>query len=343
MNPLNTLQRAFGLFGVSLLLGCAGIASAQPFQLPTGNRALFEPGGEERFFAGTAGKPWTSGTFGCVRSDGWQLHEGIDIRSVQHDKRGEPTDPVMATAEGTVVYVNPVGGLSNYGKYVVLRHQVEGLEVYSLYAHLSAIRSGMKVGQGVKAGETIATMGRTSNTRSGISRDRAHVHFEVDLLVNDRFAEWFKRTHPGERNDHGLWNGHNLLGLDPRRLFLDQQAQGKSFTLRGFIRTEPELFRVLVSKSQFPWLHRYAALMEANPSLGSQAPGGYELVCDYNGVPYRLIPRPASDFKGRGPYHLLSVNEAEYERNHCRRLVVRQGHAWQLTAHGQGLLDQLTY
>src|ERR1044071_1155493 len=76
----------------SCLLPCA--AAAQPFQLPTANRALYEKGGEERFFVGTTGKPWTSGTFGCVRTDGGQMHEGLDIRCLQRDKRGEPADPV---------------------------------------------------------------------------------------------------------------------------------------------------------------------------------------------------------------------------------------------------------
>ena len=38
-----------------------------------------EPGGEERFFVGTINRAWTSGTFGCVRSDGWQFHEGLDM------------------------------------------------------------------------------------------------------------------------------------------------------------------------------------------------------------------------------------------------------------------------
>ena len=100
-----------------------------------------------KFFAPTApDKPWTTGTFGCVRSDGWQMHEGLDIRSLQHDKRGEPTDPVMATADGTVVYFNTRPSLSNYGNYLVIRHVIEGLEIYSLYAHLSAIRPGLEIG-----------------------------------------------------------------------------------------------------------------------------------------------------------------------------------------------------
>src|SRR5258708_11962834 len=120
----------------SFLLVMAGVAASfsarsETFLLPTANRALFEKGGEERFFVGTVGKTWTSGTFGCVRSEGWQIHEGLDIRCLQRDKRGEPTDPVMATADGTVAYINTRPSLSNYGNYIVLRHQIEGMEIYS--------------------------------------------------------------------------------------------------------------------------------------------------------------------------------------------------------------------
>ena len=178
-------------------------AGAQPFHLPTANRALFEPGHEEKFFVGTVGKPWMSGTFGCVRTDGWQMHEGLDIRCLQRDQHGEPVDPVLATADGTVAYINTRPSLSNYGNYIVLRHQIDGLEIYSLYAHLHAVRAGLKIDQPVKTGEQIAVMGRTTNTREGISRERAHVHFELNLLVNDHFANWYKTAHPGERNDHG--------------------------------------------------------------------------------------------------------------------------------------------
>ena len=79
-------------------------AQAQPFQLPTANPALFDQGGEKKFFVGTVGKPWTTGTFGCVRNGGWQMHEGLDIRCLQRDQRGEPTDPDLAAADGTVAY-----------------------------------------------------------------------------------------------------------------------------------------------------------------------------------------------------------------------------------------------
>ena len=155
------------------LFFCTGALAQQPFQFPTANHALFEPGNESNFFAPTApDKPWMTGNFGCVRTDGRQMHEGIDIRCLQRDKRGEPTDPVMATADGTVVYFNTKPSLSNYGNYIVLRHVVEGVEIYSLYAHLREIRPGLKIGQPVKAGETIATMGRTSNTDPYHQRSR---------------------------------------------------------------------------------------------------------------------------------------------------------------------------
>src|SRR6185369_7580649 len=100
--------------------------------------------------------------------------------------------------------------LSNYGNYIILRHQIDGLEIYSLYAHLSEIRAGLKAGQAIKGGEQIAVMGHTSNTRQRITLDRAHVHFELNFVLNDRYAAWHRATLPGERNDHGDWNGKNL-------------------------------------------------------------------------------------------------------------------------------------
>src|SRR5258706_10164842 len=149
-SPLNQCRRSFpgpALPAMSFwLLAIAVVRAGVPFVLPTANHALFEPGGEERFFVGTVGKPWTSGTFGCVRSEGWQLHEGLDIRCLNRDRHGEPTDPVLATADGTVSYINQRPSLSNYGNYLVLRHQIDGLEIYSLYAHLKEIRPGLKHG-----------------------------------------------------------------------------------------------------------------------------------------------------------------------------------------------------
>jgi murein DD-endopeptidase MepM/ murein hydrolase activator NlpD len=318
-------------------------AQAQTFQLPTANHALFERGGEERFFVGTAGKTWTTGAFGCVRTSGWQMHEGLDIRCLQRDQHGEPTDPVLATADGTVVYISTRPSLSNYGNYVILRHPVEGLEIYSLYAHLREVRHDLKIGQAVKAGEPIAIMGRTANTRESISKDRAHVHFELNLLVNDRFAIWHKQNDPGQRNDHGEWNGQNLLGIDPRPILLGQHEQGARFSLFSFLQNQTELCRVIVRKTAFPWLKRYAPLIRPNPRAEKEGTAGYEIALNFNGVAFELIPRAASEIKGKAKFQLLSVNEAEYNKNPARRLVAKRGNRWELGSHGLNLLELLTY
>ena len=336
------MKRAFlGLVAAACL---APLASAQSFLLPTANRALLEPGGEEKYFVGTVGKPWMSGTFGCVRSDGHQLHEGLDIRCIQRDKRSEPLDPVLATADGTVAYLNKRAGLSNYGNYLILRHVLEGVEVYSLYAHLREIRADLKHGAAVKAGETVAVMGRTTNTREGISRERAHVHFELDLVINERFPAWYAKTFPGQRNDHGGWNGQNLVGLDPRVLLMEAQKPGGKFSLVEHLRRQTELCRVFVRDTNFSWLKRYPALVKANPAATKEGIAGYELALNYCGLPYELIPRAASEVKSKSKVVLLSVNAAEQQQHSCRKLVTRDKRGqWQLGNAGQHLISLLTF
>jgi hypothetical protein len=186
-------------------------------------------------------------------------------------------------------------------------------------------------------------MGRTANTRQGISKDRAHVHFELNLLINDRFAAWYKRTFPGQRNDHGAWNGQNLVALDPRLILLEQQRLGAKFNLLHHLLNQTELCRVLVTATNFPWLKRYGALIRPNPQAEKEGVAGFEIALNFNAVPFELIPRAASEIKGKAKFQLLSVNEAEYRKNPCRRLVTKRGSHWELAPQGQRALALLTY
>ena len=339
------ISRVVHRLALAVLCSSAATLSAQsPFQFPTANHALYEVGGMLKFFAPTSpDRPWTSGSFGCVRSDGWQMHEGLDIRSIQNDKRGEPTDPVMATADGLVMYVNAKAGLSNYGKYIVIRHAVDGIEIYSLYAHLSAIAPGIAYGKQVHGGEVIGTMGRTSNTAERIGKERAHVHFELDLLLNDHFDAWFRKNMPGERNDHGVWNGQNFAGIDPREILLAEHHPNKDFNLLDYLRSQTELCRVLVRATNFPYLKRYPALVLKNPVAEKEGVAGYEVALNFNAVPFALMPRAASEIKSPASVQLLSVNAAEYHANPCRKLVVERGGKWQLTEKGRRAIALLTY
>ncbi|MGO8766019.1 MAG: M23 family metallopeptidase [Limisphaerales bacterium] len=329
--------------GLAALLYLAANTFAQtPFQFPTANHFLYESGAELKFFAPTEpDKPWTSGSFGCVRDNGQRLHEGLDIRHLQTDRRGEPTDPIMATADGTVVYINTRPSLSNYGNYIVIRHVILGIEIYSLYAHLSAIHPGLTVGQSVKAGDVIATMGRTSNAET-IGQWRAHVHFELNVLVNDNFAAWFKKASPGERNDHGEWNGQNLNGLDDREILL-QEHNPNGFNLLTFLRGQTELCRVLVRATNFPYLKRYPMLVLPNPVAQREGVAGYEIALNYNGVAFALMPRAASEIKSPAKYQLLSVNETDEAANPCHHLVVKRGGRWELANEGLREVELLTY
>ena len=326
----------------ALGLSVLPLFAQSPFQFPTANHALYEIGGEAKFLAPTSpDRPASTGGFGCVRTDGWQMHEGIDILHLQADKRGEPTDPVLASADGTVVYVNGKSGLSNYGKYVVIRHMVDGIEIYSLYAHLSDIAPGIAAGKAVRGGETVAVMGRTGQP---IGKERAHLHFEFNLLANDNFQAWFKKnSSPGERNDHGIWNGQNLDGLDPLEIFIAEHHPTKTFNLATYLRSQTELCRVLVRETSFSYLKRYPALVLKNPTAEKEGVAGYEISLNYNGVAFALMPRGASEIKGAAKIQLLSVNAAEYRAHPCRKLVVQRGSRWQLTDKGQREIQSLIY
>ena len=151
--------------------------------LPTDNDALLRgPGPQfyqyvERVYKGVKSTPWEGGQYGFVRdpvetTEGLtytRFHEGIDIRPLERDGRGEPLDQVRAIADGKVVHTNFVPGYSNYGKYIVIEHRWDGSSYYSLYGHLSSIT--VRPGQEVRKGDQIAVMGYTA---VGLNQARAH-------------------------------------------------------------------------------------------------------------------------------------------------------------------------
>ncbi len=327
-----------------LLIAAVAGARAEMFILPTPNRALLESGPSEKFLVGTTGKPWQSGGFGCVRSEGLKMHEGLDIRCLKRDKRGEPIDPIFASASGTVAYINTKPGLSNYGRYVVLKHSIEGLEICTLYAHLSAVAGGLAVGQPVQQGQVIATMGRSANTREGISKERAHCHFEFDLILSDRYPQWHAKFLEGQRNGHGAWNGNNLAAIDPQELFLTQAKEGAGFSLLKYFRERKEVCRVLVRDAKFSFLHHYPALVKRNALADKEGAAAYEISLDFNGAPIELIPRAPSELHdSKEKFRLLSVNEGELAKHRCCHLVVaRDGH-WHLSNSGEEQVQLLTY
>ena len=94
----------------------------------------------------------------------------------------------------------------------------------------------------------------------------------------------------------------------------------------------------------FSWLRRHPLLIRPNPRAEREGIVGYELVLNFNGLPYEAIPRAASEVNSQAKFHLLSVNAAEQQKNPARRLVSKDRRGqWQLASAGQRLLDLLTY
>ena len=309
--------------------------------LPTANDALFQPGQEEKFFQSTVMGTWESGQYGCVRKGkhGPSFHEGIDIKCLQRDRKGEPTDPVRAVANGVVAFVNRSAGQSNYGRYVILRHEWHGVEVFTLYAHLREIASGLGTGQNVTKGDVIATLGRSANTREGISRDRAHLHFEINFMISSHFRHWYPKKDP-KAPDFGNFNGQNFMGIDPTAFFRALRAN-PSLHFADHLKQQPEAFRVLVPARAFPWIKAHPECMQPGP----ETPGGYELVMNYVGLPVRVVPREPSELpagRKRLPA-LVSVNETELARCNCRYLVKRVKGQWALSERGKEWIELLTF
>src|ERR671925_1916859 len=114
------------LFTVTLVTfafaGFAEMGQSQTLDLvlPTDNDTLFSGGGAafyqyiERNYKGVKSTPWEGGQYGFVRDPTdtaggvvyTRFHEGIDIRPVHRDARGEPLDEVRAIADGKVVHIN---------------------------------------------------------------------------------------------------------------------------------------------------------------------------------------------------------------------------------------------
>jgi len=244
----------------------------------------------DRTFEGVRSTPWTAGKYGYVRNAkraGGKLvytrfHEGIDIRPARRDKSGEPLDTVSSIASGKVVYTCVQSGRSSYGRYVVVEHNWGSGPFFSLYAHLRSISA--KVGQRVSAGGALGKLGYTGR---GIDRRRAHVHVELNLLLNGRFEKWHG-LHYRTPNYHGIYNGLNMAGIDIAGLFHAHRAD-PSITLPGFISRMQTYYKVVLPRGAgFDLVKRYPWLLKGGRKQGES----WEVSFSRSGVPLRVTGSP---------------------------------------------------
>jgi len=110
----------------------------------------------------------------------------------------------------------------------------------------------------VHRGQQIAVMGYTG---AGINRARAHLHLELNLMLNHNFQEWYNSfLHENDPNHHGIYNGINLVGLNIAQLYL-KLRENPSLTIPQFLAEEEMFYKVALPNSRhfelpklYPWL-----------------------------------------------------------------------------------------
>src|SRR6266566_3423379 len=314
--------------------------------LPTDNDALFSGNGltfyqyVERDFKGVKSTPWEGGQYGFVRdpvetSAGvvyTRFHDGIDVKPLRRDARDEPLDEVRAIADGKVVHTNVVPGYSNYGNYIVIEHRWAGSNYYSLYGHLSSV--AVQPGESVRRGQRIAVMGYTG---TGINRERAHLHLELDLMLSHRFEAWHETFFKNNPNHNGIYNGINLAGLDIARLYLALH-KNPALTIPQFLQGEEIFYKVSLPKSSHFELPKDYPWMLAS-SRGNEE-SSWEVSFARSGLPLKIEP---SDKHVTQP-ELSYVEKSAIDYSYLTRDEISgRSSSAHLTEYGKQLMRLLTY
>lgn len=104
---------------------------------------------------------FTRPVLGGHRTQGLHGHNGIDIGAT-------PGTPVVASANGTVIFAKIGGYNGGYGNMIIISHDGG---VQTLYSHLREVN--VSVGQSVTQGQIIGGVGNTGRSTG------PHLHFEV--------------------------------------------------------------------------------------------------------------------------------------------------------------------
>lgn len=312
-------------------LARAAMPTRHPALVPEGDwTSALQPTASGRLESARYGSTRTGLRRGRLRP---AFHEGLDIAPATRDRRGNPTDDILAVADGRIAYINRIAGNSNYGLYLVLLHDDPLGPVYTLYAHLADIPRALRVGDAVQRGDRLGRMGCTPD----IPRMRGHLHFEIGLLLNNDFDRWRKaqKIKPG----HGVGHGWNLYGLDPET-FLCRAATDETFTVKSWLGEQSPAWTVLARMDREPdAIRRYPSLWRGE----SFQPGGWVVLeSTANGVPLCMRKATEAECTEQEDGLILAANETLLEGDGAA-LVVRDQGRHRLTREGRRWLDILRH
>ena len=145
----------------------------------------------------TSGKfiiPMPEGYVSC-EWDCYSGHKGIDLGN-----NGDETTPIIASASGVVTRS---GWHDAFGWHTIIKHNIDGQEYHTLYAHMRE-NAMVSVGQQVTQAQHIGYMGNTGNSFG------AHLHFQI---------------HEGEYSTSTRVNPRKYLELPGTRVRFNQTIQ----------------------------------------------------------------------------------------------------------------------
>ena len=258
-----------------------------------------------------------SALWGCVRNGGSRFHEGIDLKALSRDQRGEATDAIFAFDKGVIQYINRDPSKSSYGRYIVIEHGSWTPGLVTIYAHLAQVPSRITPGISVSAGERIATMGRSASYV--IPKERAHLHFEVGLWLGPAFQKWYDVQNFDTPNDHGAYNGMNIVGFDVWSL-LNAIRDGKVDSVNDYFATLPTAVSVRVWNGSIPDILRTSSELMVNNFLPADH-AGWKIDFSASGVPLRFEALTINDRSGSGVTQLAFQNSSLLTKNSCVSLV----------------------
>ena len=304
---------------------------------PTPNPSWLEGRALEDFVQPAASGRTESALFGCTRTGGTRFHEGIDLKPLQRDRRGEALDAVFAVMGGRVLHANRTPWHSSYGNYVVIEHTAVSPRVISLYAHLASIDDAVVAGRTVVSGQRIGVMGRSAGGYT-IPAARAHLHFELGLWLSEAFQDWYDSMNYESPNRHGVMSGFNIVGFDPLD-FYDRYRAGEVRDFSDYLRREPVAFTVRVASERVPdFVIRYPVLLEGDlPEMGVS---GWEIDFTWYGLPKRWRPL-AGEIDSPGgsfPVKVVSFDADIVAANTCRPTVSVSGGTPRIGSHTERVL-----
>ena len=132
--------------------------------------------------------PLPAGTWMKTSGYGWRIHPltGVNTFHSGTDFAAPDGTPILAVADGVVVFAGPMGG---YGNAIDIRHTIGGQQVTSRYGHMWDGHLYVAAGERVTAGQHIADVGSNGNSTG------PHLHFEIRIGGNTTDPEVWLAQH----------------------------------------------------------------------------------------------------------------------------------------------------